>query len=271
MKKRILIAVFAMIISVTIIVLSGFDKTTMEPIDNGPYESYAGVRFLAKKVPNERVLTIDGNKILLKYDSTINTADKMPEDREDKYGTYDEYVDDEGNIYSFLHNTNLLCGILNLGINKQYADSISEDTARNIAELYLNEVLGVDAFKKYTYDSIIYDEGFERYILKYYYPLGNMKTDDEIYITIDNFGNIISLSALNLNKYAEITIDTYDIEKTEGNGMNYLSNLDNSNVEIQDIFISMDYKGRLTLTYIYTFANNEISQAEKYDTILIKK
>lgn len=53
--------------------------------------------------------------------------------------------------------------------------------------------------------------------------------------------------------------------------MNYLSNLDNSNVEIQDIFISMDYKGRLTLTYIYTFANNEISQAERYDTILIKK
>lgn len=48
MKKRILVAVFAMIISVTIIVLSGFDKTTMKPIDNGQFESYAGVRFLAK-------------------------------------------------------------------------------------------------------------------------------------------------------------------------------------------------------------------------------
>ncbi len=79
------------------------------------------------------------------------------------------------------------------------------------------------------------------------------------------------MSALNLNKYAEISIDKYDIEKTEGNGMNYLSNLDYSNVEIQDIFISMDYKGRLMLTYIYTFAHNKVIKAERCDTIIVEK
>ena len=235
-----------------------------------PVKSYVGERYNAN-VPKEKEIVIDGNKILLKYDCTVNNVERLPKDRIDKYGTYDEYIGDDGKLYIFLHNTDLLCGFLSVQKNQTMEALISEEEAKEISKKYLEDIIGADAFGQYVLEEVVFDNGMYGYVLRYYYSLGNMKTDDEVVINICYNGDVIAFSGLNLQKYKGVPIHIYDISLTDSIGMNYLYYLNLENFKIQDKYISMKHNGDILFTFEYSYTDNGVAIAQRYCATMVKK
>ena len=111
-----------------------------------------------------------------------------------------------------------------------------------------------------------YEDKYE-YGLIYYYYLGQYKTDDAIYINVSNDGEITFFSALNLQKYKDLSIDKYNMKKVEKNISKYLSKYNDR--YLQDKFISMKANGELVLTFEYVIKGNGYEYLDRSNAILV--
>ncbi|MBO4651843.1 MAG: hypothetical protein J5649_00830, partial [Lachnospiraceae bacterium] len=97
------------------------------------------------------------NLITVYYVRTENLRNVSVSSRDDSYGTYDVYADEENTEYIFLYNTNLLCGMRKINVGSIDRENvISENSAIAIAETWIrnNKSNGCD----YVYDSCVYEE-----------------------------------------------------------------------------------------------------------------
>lgn len=218
-------------------------------------------------VPNEREIIINLQSVHLKYEKTCNNVDLLAKDRIDVYGTYDEYVDEDGNRYSFVQNTDLLCSFTKTHNLETRDKLITKEEAQLSAEEFLKGIIGEEAFSDYVLGSNSFYEDKYEYGLIYYYYLGQYKTDDAIYINVSNDGEITFFSALNLQKYKDLSIDKYNMKKVEKNISKYLSKYNDR--YLQDKFISMKANGELVLTFEYVIKGNGYEYLDRSNAILV--
>lgn len=172
--------------------------------------SYVGVR-TAKAAyydnSKEKVKTceLDGIKTELTYVRTKNNANTFFGKPKDKYGAVDTYQDESGDIeYRFYYNTNEICGYINHSLTgTETLDSAEK--ARDIADNYVEKVLGY-SLNEYRSDPDEPENDYSEWTgpeYKYHYSkyIDGYKTDDEIFVSVDEYGNVEWFTARNRGRY----------------------------------------------------------------------
>lgn len=241
------IAVAAVIIASAVAISASLEKDSPTKISGNDSDTAFGKIENSHAVKN-RTVNIEGKSISLSYKQTMNKSDLPVKERYDSYGTYDVYTDENEAEYLFLYNTDLLCGILSKYTPPLTLDVISEETALEKAEEYLEKLL--ENADEYVLDSNFYNERGGYYDVRFYKPLKGHITDDEIKVWVKTDGEVYNFSAFNRGRY-----DKYESVKIEiSKGMEYAkskvaSELKNEEYTFDDEYITLDDKGRLSVVY----------------------
>ena len=227
-----------------------------------------------------RTLSYQGREITLAYRSTMNNthddtmyhARMRPSERADNYGIYDEYVDERGNEYDFIYDTDILCSVLNFARTTDSETRIDKERAVEIARKYLSSIFSENTFNTYVLDyCILSDSVGAGYGVCFYKPLGGYKTDDEIYVSMATDGSIEYFSAWNLLRYSRFQDVAGKIDG-EKNRTEFLAAFEASPAgqfkgtkEIHDGIITLNDKGELAFYYdVVLVANNGPRSMERY-------
>ena len=113
---------------------------------------------------------------------------------------------------------NVLCGIQQERYYATYVpggEIIAEDTARQIAENYLEQY--IENFDEYTFNSLIYNECDAVFVLSYYLPVQGFVSDDQIVIYITWDGEVGAFSAFNRYHFEHVPVlDTSEFQNSQG-------------------------------------------------------
>lgn len=206
------------------------------------------------------------NSITVEYSYTENYSSTPLALRSDAYGTYEVYVDVDGNEYYFLTDTELLCGYLAFF---HYEDvpaeqAITEANCLAIAQSFITNRLQTNAitFQNIALSSIKYIENEGIFDLHYNYYIGAYKTDDELDIWIDHNGDVVSFTQLNRNRYSSVTINASDYTEADEYIDSVLSGSSLTNYDIIDTYVTINDTGDLLLVKVIEYSNGEYSELE---------
>lgn len=171
----------------------------------------------------------------------------------DGYGTYDVYSDNDTE-YWFLADTNIFCGMRKTDNSTVSGKEITYINALDIARKYCAK--HISDFDCYIYDMYIYDKTISSYCISFYRPIENCRTDDEINICINKYGEIRSLTAYNNDRYKNLSVSDSIRKKLLSPDINKLSRLaKTTKFEIRNSYISRDSYGDLNIVYIIDYGN----------------
>lgn len=212
-----------------------------------------------ENIGKEKTTGLNGQKINAAYvysqNLSFNTINKIF----DEYSIYDIYEDDD-NEYIYLDNTDICCGVRRKNFTTNPEVTIEEKEASAIAEKFFMEVNGKD--NGYTYTSCEYIEwgNYYEYIWTKY--ISDLKTDDMVNIWVDGSGEIISYSALKMNRYDEVDISKSNANEVQKADLKEVVNSDN--YKVTDQYVTYDENGKLVLANVVEVYINvgEFSEAE---------
>lgn len=171
----------------------------------------------------------------------------------DGYGTYDVYSE-ESTEYWFLADTNIFCGMRKTDNSAVSGKEITYITALDIAKDYCAE--HIPDFECYVYDMYIYDKTISSYCISFYRPTENCRTDDEINICVNKYGEVRSLTAYNNGRYNGLSVSDSMKKKLLSPDITKLSRLAKATkFEIRNSYISRDSYGDLNIVYIIDYGN----------------
>lgn len=173
----------------------------------------------------------------------------------EEYGKYDIYVDSNNNEYTYLHGTSKFCGFYISNYSSGRYDPnkhLTEEDIINIAKKCLNDLIGID--NNYLFTECFYAEQAKLYEVTYNYRIGNNKTDDEVYMQISSFGEVLCMSAFNRGRY-----DNYDsgkiinkVDRIDTSGK-ITSSIGTKDYTILDEYITKNETDNLVLRYKVSF------------------
>ena len=192
------------------------------------------------------------DSVSLTYLRTANNKDLPVNKRADSYGTVDVYVDDVGVEYSFLYNTDVLCGVIWYDAPYTYLpqeEAIPEKTAVEAANKFISAIR--DDSNEYKLIYCTYTQNGE-YSLSYYKPVDGHKSDDEIWIWMQPDGEITYFSEHNYKRYDNVSVtdDEMKLAKEDGEKAikEHIEKLESgTEYEIEDSYISKNDEGEIVL------------------------
>lgn len=217
------------------------DNTEIEIIDDENSNSYCktdveetafGSFQNIKIFDNKRTVTLDGKVISLTYEYSSNHSRYAPEDRKDKYGSYDIFTDENGAEYYFLYDTNKFLGFINPLANRDKIKgntSVTEETAVDFAREYLYQF--VENADKYEYKETTVDGTALAYDVWFYYYLNGIETDDYACVSVTPDGGIFSAICFRMGKYMQYEDKRLTVQS--GTAM-FCDDLGNSTARVQD-------------------------------------
>ena len=267
MKKKLFILsiIVIAVISLSITAMAAVSSWKSEADKNIPNNSAYGSSY--DNSPNKelnKTFVFNSVSLNLKYVRTDELKDLSVDKRSDSYGTFDVYCDENNTEYLFLLNTDLFCGMKldNIGQATPKANAISVDKANDIANSFLTK--NVAEISKYKMFSCVYDELSGIYDIQYYKPINNYKSDDIVRIWVKANGEIGSFSAFNMNRYADISINSDSLKSADDKlNNNIATSLGSSKYTLVDSYLTMDDSGNMVLAYVIDY---RISQGETYYT-----
>lgn len=161
--------------------------------------------------PPTRTIEVDSNNISVSFN--------MPHDNSEydvlngdgiQYGKYDEYTDSEGNMYLYLHGTDVYCGFNNF-VGGQSEGTMEENAAKEKATAYLKKIIediSVYKLEKATlrdWDSS-YDVSFRRYIEEF-------PTEEVVRISINGDGKVDSYSDFLAGCFDQTSVDSSKVRQ----------------------------------------------------------
>ena len=117
---------------------------------------------------------------------------------------YDTYVDEEDRTYLYLKGTDVLAGIkdkLILGEGTPREQAVTADHARQKAQDYLVDYIGMDEFQDYTFKRCEYLAGGGYYTVLYAYEIDGIATTDTMDVFVRADGSVGGFSAFNRGAY----------------------------------------------------------------------
>lgn len=211
---------------------TGYDLDRGEVIYNRPSNMYEFEDFKKKRKEGmaDKVLTLNGEDIILKYSETDNMKTYCSH-------VFDEYVNDEYRIRSYYYSDSDRLNYLDLG---NYVYKISDvpitnekqllDTCRSFLLSYVDNLdkydISVESLVQkntehglqnkrldyYTNES----EGEITYYVNYTFAIDNIVTMDALKIIVKNDGSLDSVSINMVGEYDKYTDYDIDIEKCDG-------------------------------------------------------
>ena len=209
----------------------------------------------------ERTYNFNGKSIKLQYKGSY-IYEKENKPLTSKYKTYDVYTDAEGNNYSILTENSQLINY----VNTEEADTrnpISKETATQIANNFLTELIGTELLNSYTYyqTSALYNYYWVSYV-KYFhgYP-----TSDEIIVRIHLDGRIAAYTGLRVSAFdnAIKSITGDDIANTGSELSNLIRNSGLRQLRILDTRIEVAGNGDMYVA-LYTVHGKEFQYGDVF-------
>lgn len=201
------------------------------------------------KSGNIRSVVINDKKHEVKYQYTKNIKNTSLDERNDSYGTYDIYVDNEGTEFSYLHNTNILCSMIkgNAYQSVFQVNAIKEDVAKENASRYMKTIMS--NFESYDFDYCFYDDNTGVYSMCFINKLSGIKTDDAIYVWVSADGEISAFSMFYRDRYEKYKDIAIDLDKNELDFKKQMDNMincsANNKYKVNNGYISLDDSGKL--------------------------
>ena len=189
------------------------------------------------------------NLITVYYVRTENLRNVSVSSRNDSYGTYDVYEDEEGTEYLFLYNANLLCGMRKSSVGSQTRENaIDESQAIAIAEEWIRSKKrnGND----YVFDTCVYEESGGYYDIMFYLPIEGYKSDEIVRLWIDLQGNINAYSDFNQNRYGMVSVTPEKLAEAQRKLMDLLETKyadSGKEVEVNSTYVSKNDAGETVL------------------------
>lgn len=250
----ILIAVFVLILgTATIATYSGYrnaradnEKKQVDLENYGPY--------INKRAKRARNTEYAKKRVELAYDRSENLSHKKPEERSDAYGSYDIYIDKEGNEFYYLQNTDVLCGVKNKKIDGERLTPFeSDEEAIKIAEAFMVETFGSN--HDYDFDSCKIPPQRYYYEVVYRKYINGFKTDDYVRIWVNFDGEVCAFSAFNRDRYDFVAINRPSaIASQSRSKSNIVDTLNSDNFTIVDQYISKNEDGKLVMVSVIEYS-----------------
>ena len=208
------------------------------------------------------------------YDQSITVEYSYTEDysstpiaqRNDPYGTYEVYVDDDDSEFYFLAGTDLLCGYLAYFHYEDVPESqaVTESECISIAQSFITDHLqtNVMTLQNMTLSSIEYIEAEGYYDVRYNYYKGQYKTDDELDLWINHEGKVVSFTQLNRGRYINTSINADDYADAEDYLDNILANSSLTDYDVVDTYVTMDDSGDMLLVKVIEYSTGAYSEQE---------
>ena len=197
-----------------------------------------------------RVVVIGDEVIAVSYLRTENRSDLRLEERLDKYGTYDIYVDENGTEHTFLVDSDIYCGFMkqNVGLPVPDTDVYPEEEAIEKADELVT--LLYDNSSDYVFQSAAYYALGGYYDIVYAYLAGDHKTDDVIRIWVDSTGAVTAYSDFNRARYYSEEIRESEVSEARSLLQNDAEILaGDGEYSVIKEYISTDERGRLALAW----------------------
>lgn len=256
-------------------VIDNNQKTVLKPASKISSEVDAVGKFVNKNASASKKVSVNGKNIIVKYQDSQNLKKTPFGKRADSYGSYDVYTDEKGTQYTYLANSDKLCG---MKLSSVYGISgskerIPENKALSAAKDYLKGVL--PNIGNYKYEGITYKEKESIYEVKYRLKINGINTDDEIIVWVMNDGTIGAFSAFYNDRYSKIVVPAYEKEKLRKEVIvqanEYMLSVDKNSIsqtktKIIDEWLTIDDNGNLCMAYDVSFIINNKSQSNYVDT-----
>ena len=177
------------------------------PYINGPPMDY-----IDSKAPQVIEQKVFERNIKLKYLNSSNIPHS-------KNGSCDNYNDENNIKYSFLHNTDFLCGFINLSkFNSSNSDNSKlkltyeqmTAKAKNFLKAYID-------LSKYTFDEIWSVNNPDIYYVPFYRKIKGYKTADGGDVGFSMAGEIVSYTARELGEFNNFNVVNFDESKINKN------------------------------------------------------
>jgi len=255
-KNRILIviAVFLLIFgTATIATYSGYRNSRAANMKKDAEIDNYGM-YINKRAKGARNIVYSDERVKLKYDRSENLSSRKPEDRSDAYGSYDVYVDDNGNEFYYLQNTDMLCGVKNKKIDGERLTPFdNDDEAIKIAEEFMIKIFGSD--HDYDFESCKIPPQRFYYEVIYRKYVNGYKTDDYVRLWVNFDGEVCAFSAFNRDRYDHIAINRPSaIASQQRSKSNIVDTLNSENFTIVDQYISKNEEGKLVMVSVIEYS-----------------
>ncbi len=171
-----------------------------------------------------------------------------------KYNNYDVYKDSSGKMYHILaDNDQLIKYIDNANIEQGTIADIGQDRAVEIANAFLIEHLGVEAFNSYAINEKV-SVMFGKYWISYMKYVYGYTTTDEIVICVNVDGSVSSYTGLYVSLYDEISNDVKHetIQDAENQLLDALHTAQLNNLSVVSKKLEIDENGELCIALYVT-------------------
>ena len=208
------------------------------------------------KKDKDREIEYDGTIRTAKYIDTAISREMVSNEAIYQYGKYDEYIDDEGNSYTFMYNTDFICSYLShLG----YARGLEKvEITERQALLIADEFIKKNFEPIYSFDSIKYWENDGVYVVIYSYKINGIETQDSCAMWIRANDGIIC--SFNLSYYKQY-IPYKDIQFSEKELREKAEDmLKGNNFEITGNSLIITDNGKLAMCYLAVFTHEDGNQ-----------
>lgn len=232
-------------------------------------DAYGSSMELLKQNSTKQVTLNGKNSGTLTYKETMNRRDAPAFSRNDNYGSYDVYADEDGNEYVYLLNSDMLCGYKAkdaTDIMDYTGKAVTNDIARKTADAYMESVFGNDA-QKYRFESIeVQDTVF---YVDYCFYLDGTKTDDQVTLWIRTTDGAVSAwHAFNRGRYDGYANRNLSASAAKAKLEEQIPLVKSADYEIFDQYITKTDDGRLVMHYDIVHHDNGIEKTHTFEAPL---
>ncbi|MGN0551142.1 MAG: hypothetical protein ACI4I4_04775 [Acutalibacteraceae bacterium] len=244
-KKHIFRYIIIFVLVICAGVLCGFSLTQTGQ------SAFGRTMDLFKQNSTKQITLTEGAIGTVTYKETMNRTDTQAFARSDSYGTYDVYTDNNGDEYSFLTNSDLLCGYKAYDASDEMAysvDAISSQEAREAADKFVSSVLGDDP-REYAYEDILL-QGGDMYYVTYVSCINGIKTDDECVVWVrPSNGEIAAWHAFNRGRYDGYENQSVAVNSAKARLEEQIPLVKSPDYEVFDQYITKTDDGKLVMHY----------------------